>query len=633
MLDFSLTEFAADRDDPNGYRELLVARSRHYPVRVGIGVVIFVCQLITEWPHFSSWPPIWLAAILLIQTLEKSLDRYVLAKYVTIPKLYVKICIALAAISSFIYCTSAIFFWFFDPLSKIFAVIILCGAMLHACVNLHRSAATAFACVMAQMPIAISLPALDAFQMHGALKAAALVTVCWAFYLATLYGLVTEVRAASRSLRKATAEAQEQRRVAEAANQTKSMFLATVSHEIRTPLNAVTSAAHLLNRMDLPKESRECVSILLNGSEVLLSLINDVLDMSKIEAGKITLEDGDVDLAATAQKLINLWTPKAAERKLTLTVELDPSLPKAIRIDELRLTQILFNLLSNAMKFTTEGGIRIKIHQTASVESAVDQPGDWICFEVMDTGTGMTENVMKRLFQSFEQAHASVARKFGGTGLGLAISRRLAELMGGVLTAETELGVGSTFRLTLPLRAAEIATHPDPRSPAAEAVVTPSQRPLEILVVEDQPVNRQLVGLFLEPLGYVLTEAEDGLEAVEVAATRPFDLILMDMQMPVMNGLDATARIRSGAGPNRATPIVALTADAFDDRRDAWIKAGAAAFLTKPINPDLLVSTVGRLTSGSDETSLSQASGLVRSGPRESDTGEGDQSAQTRVGL
>jgi CheY-like chemotaxis protein len=200
-----------------------------------------------------------------------------------------------------------------------------------------------------------------------------------------------------------------------------------------------------------------------------------------------------------------------------------------------------------------------------------------------------------------------VARKFGGTGLGLAISRRLAELMGGVLTAETTLGAGSTFRLTLPLRAAE---RPDQLGPAAEIVMTPSERPIEILLVDDHPTNRQLVSLFLEPLGYVLTEAETGLEAVDLAAARRFDLILMDMQMPVMNGLDASARIRSSAGPNRSTPIVALTADAFDDRRDAWVEVGAAAFLTKPINPDLMVSTVYRLTTGCDEAAAATAASL-----------------------
>jgi signal transduction histidine kinase/ActR/RegA family two-component response regulator len=475
------------------------------------------------------------------------------------------------------------------------------------CITLQRSAITAFACIMGVTIIALGLPAADALQAHDAIKSAALLGFGWIAYLTMLYSLALDARAASRSLRHATAEAQEQRRLAEAASQTKSMFLATVSHEIRTPLNAVTSAAHLLNRMDLPKDSQECVSILLNGSEVLLSLINDVLDMSKIEAGKITLDDGDVDLAATAQKLIALWTPKAAERGLSLTVELDPTLPKAIRIDELRLTQILFNLVSNAVKFTTQGGVRIAIRQAERLDPGSDGLAASIRFEVADTGPGMTDEVVRRLFQSFEQAHASVARNFGGTGLGLAISQRLAELMGGVLTAQTALGAGSTFRLTLPLRPAE---HRDPRGPAAEVVMTPSQRPLEILLVEDHPVNRQLVGLFLSPLGYILTEAQNGLEAIAIAATRPFDLILMDMQMPVMNGLDATVRIRDGDGPNRKTPIVALTADAFDDSRDAWIEAGADAFLTKPINPELLVSTVDRLTVGLDEPWRSPVSSL-----------------------
>jgi CheY-like chemotaxis protein len=289
-----------------------------------------------------------------------------------------------------------------------------------------------------------------------------------------------------------------------------------------------------------------------------------------------------------------------------LAVELDPALPQAIRIDELRLTQILFNLISNAVKFTTQGGVEIVIRQIAALDAdRLNQAS--ICFEVIDTGPGMADDVVQRLFQSFEQAHAGIARKFGGTGLGLAISGRLAELMGGVLTAETTLGVGSTFRLTLPLRAAEIADRP---VAAAQTAPTSSQRSIEVLVVDDHPVNRQLVGLFLAPLGYILTDAQDGLEAVGVAETKPFDLILMDMQMPVMNGLDATALIRNGSGPNRETPIVALTADAFEDRRNAWLAAGAAAFLTKPINPDLLLATVARLTTIGDQPPVSQASQL-----------------------
>ncbi len=607
MFEFGLIEFAADRNDPNGYRELLAARIKHYPVRVGMAVVIFGSQLLTAWPQFSTWPLAWIATIIFIQTLETRIDRYLLEKYSAPPKIYICLGIALAATSMFFYCSSSVFFWFFGPLSKTIAVIVLCGALLNVCITLQRSALTALACVMAVTPIAIGLPVFDVLQAHADIKFAALVAACWFSYLGTLYVLVVEARGASRCLRNATAEALEQRKMAEDANRTKSMFLATVSHEIRTPLNAVTSAAHLLGRMRLPDEGHECVSILLNGSEVLLSLINDVLDMSKIEAGKITLDEGDVDLSAAAQKLMTLWTPKAAERTLTLDVELDPRLPQAIRIDELRLTQILFNLISNAVKFTTQGGVRVMIRQVESLDPDADGPRAAICFEVTDTGPGMTKDVVRRLFQSFEQAHASVAHKFGGTGLGLAISRRLAELMGGVLTAETTLGVGSTFRLTLPLRAAELC---DQVRGGPEADMTPSERRIEILLVEDHPVNRQLVGLFLEPLGYVLTEAQDGLEAVNVAAARPFDLILMDMQMPVMNGLDATARIRASAGPNRHTPVVALTADAFEDRRDAWIEAGAAAFLTKPINPDLLLSTVARLTAGADHPPASQASKL-----------------------
>ncbi len=463
---------------------------------------------------------------------------------------------------------------------------------------MQKSITIAVVCVASVMPLAIGLPLITAIQSPGMLKPSGLILFCWTFYVAHLYVLVAHCRAAHRSLRNATAEALEQRGRAEVASQTKSMFLATVSHEIRTPLNAVTSAAHLLGQMRLPDAGRECVSILLNGSEVLLSLINDVLDMSKIEAGKITLDESDIDLAVAVKKLASLWTPKAAERGLTLEVHVDPGLPPMVLLDELRLTQIMFNLVSNAVKFTERGGVRILMRKFEDAGSSKGADGDRLCLEVIDTGPGMTTAVVERLFQSFEQADSSVARRFGGTGLGLAISRRLAELMGGDLTAETVLGRGSTFRLVLPLRPSQ---QPEQPTMTRDAPSVDQVRPLEILLAEDHPVNRKLVTLFLEPQGWSLTQVENGQEAVELAATRAFDVILMDMQMPVMNGLDATIQIRSRAGPNRDTPVIALTADAFDDQRAAWARAGAAAFLTKPINPTVLIDTIKRSSEMADE--------------------------------
>jgi signal transduction histidine kinase/ActR/RegA family two-component response regulator len=378
-----------------------------------------------------------------------------------------------------------------------------------------------------------------------------------------------------------------------AASKSKSDFLATISHEIRTPLNAVTSAAHLLKTTPLSADQAEYVSILLGGSDVLLGLINDVLDMSKIEAGKMQLEIRDVDLRDHCTKLTKIWGPKAAERGLSLTLEIDPDLPAFIRGDGLRLTQILFNLISNAVKFTARGGVDIRVAAVAG--SGLEGPK--LSFAVQDTGAGMAPDVVQRLFRNFEQANASAARKFGGTGLGLAISRRLAEMMGGTLTVESVLGLGSTFRLELPLTPSASPGEVDVR-PAATASTA---APRSILIAEDHPVNRRLVSLILKPMGWALTLVEDGAEAVSTAARIPFDVIIMDMHMPVMSGLDATQAIRAGGGPNARTPIIALTANAFDDDRSAWLNAGAADFLTKPIDPARLIDSILKTTEPLDD--------------------------------
>jgi CheY-like chemotaxis protein len=347
----------------------------------------------------------------------------------------------------------------------------------------------------------------------------------------------------------------------------------------------------------------------LGGSDVLLGLINDVLDMSKIEAGKVQLDIGDVDLRDHCRKLIKIWGPKASERGLRLTLAVDPDLPAFIRTDGLRLTQILFNLVSNAVKFTSEGGVDIRVEGIAGAD--IDSQG--LSFAVRDTGPGMSAEMMQRLFRSFEQADAASTRKFGGTGLGLAISRRLARLMGGDLLVESALGAGSTFWLELPLIPS--AQQGEVDVPPSEEDRAPASSMLSILIAEDHPVNRRLLSLLLEPMGWSLTLVENGAEAVSAAERRPFDVIIMDMQMPLMNGLEATCAIRGGTGPNAGTPIVALTANAFEDDRKAWLNAGAAVFLTKPIDPARLIDAILTTTQATvtDDEGSAQLSGPMMS--------------------
>jgi signal transduction histidine kinase/CheY-like chemotaxis protein len=462
-----------------------------------------------------------------------------------------------------------------------FAIMVICGSLLHICLHRNPVRAALITGLIAQCLLLFGLPIASlVLDKSHAIAPFIVMMISGVLYLGHLVAGVRQTNALNDALM--------------AASKSKSDFLATISHEIRTPLNAVTSAAHLLNTTPLSPDQAEYVSILLGGSDVLLGLINDVLDMSKIEAGKMQLELRDVDLRDHCEKLTRIWGPKAAERGLSLTLEIDPDLPAFIRADGLRLTQILFNLVSNAVKFTAEGGVEIRV---APVEGD-DGPAARLSFAVCDTGPGMAPEVVQRLFRSFEQADASAARKFGGTGLGLAISRRLAELMGGTLTVESVFGRGSTFRLELPLVQSTPRGEADVRPAEAQDAPSPTSR--AILIAEDHPVNRRLISLILDPMGWSLTLVEDGREAVAAANRTPFDVIIMDMQMPVMCGLEATHAIRNGAGPNAKTPIIALTANAFDDDRTAWLNAGAADFLTKPIDPVRLINSILKTTAAQD---------------------------------
>jgi signal transduction histidine kinase/CheY-like chemotaxis protein len=586
------------------YHTLTLTRMRQFYVRVGIAAFIAVSSYCLA-P--SKWPIIWYAAVLATQVFERRFsDRMVLTRQKGPDKPLIAFIVMMTAFNSLVYTGISAYLWFCGPTGQMFAIMVICGGLLHLCLHTTAVREVLIAGVAAQTAYLVGLPVASVW-LSGAKDLTPLVVMVIAavLYLAHLLSGVRQAYKANNALKAANALADEQRRRAESASESKSTFLATISHEIRTPLNAVTSAAHLLNKTPLSAEQQEYVLILLNGSEVLLGLINEVLDMSKIEAGKMTLDLGDVDLARLIGKLTSLWRPKAAERGLTLEVVLTPGLPQTIWTDDLRLTQILFNLVSNAVKFTSQGGVKIIVSEA---ESAQVQGARRLCFEVVDTGPGMTPEVVSRLFRNFEQADASTTRRFGGTGLGLAISRSLAHLMGGALTVESQEGRGSAFRLEIPLM--EGVTPKAEQAGALDHGGASNGASLSVLVAEDHPVNRRVLRLLLEPLGWALTLVENGAEAVEAAALRPFDIILMDMQMPVMSGLEAARAISGGGGCNAKTPIVALTANAFDDQRKEWLDAGAAAFLTKPINPTELVETVIGLVEGADRVEEQRADNL-----------------------
>ncbi len=375
---------------------------------------------------------------------------------------------------------------------------------------------------------------------------------------------------------------------AEAASVAKSAFLANMSHEIRTPLNAITGMSHVLRRSGVTPRQADSLDKIEVAGQHLLEIINAVLDLSKIEAGKVVLDEAPLDPRALLDGVAGMLADRAHGKQLHLVVEAPPLTGRLLG-DATRLRQALLNYVSNAIKFTVAGEIRLRL-------CVVDQSGDavQVRFEVEDTGIGIAAEELPRLFAPFEQADNSTTRRYGGTGLGLAITRKLAELMGGSAGATSAPGRGSTFWFTARLRRtaaeAEAPSGPQPERgvPGPEAGAMAGAR---ILLVEDDELNREVVIALLEDFGPAIDIAENGAQAVELAGRQTYDLILMDMQMPVMDGVAATRRIRALPG-GREVPIVALTANAFADDRARCLAAGMTDFASKPVDPDNFAASV-----------------------------------------
>ena len=470
-----------------------------------------------------------------------------------------------------------------DPALQFAALLMLFGLLVSSLK--YTSLSRASFVFLAPFPLlAISLSPL----LFGGFKGLDLTIVLFSLVAlaACVINVARSIRANALALEKAQAEALE-------ASRAKSAFLAMMSHELRTPMNGVLGMAHALAATPLDRRQTDYLDMIIQSGDSLMAILNDILDLSKIEAGKLDLENVGFDLEKMGRQTFLLWSETARQKGLELSLDIDADTPAWLVGDPVRVRQILLNLISNAVKFTEQGAVAVRI-------APLTPQG--IEIVVSDTGVGMRRDQQEKLFQAFSQAEVSTTRRFGGTGLGLSICRQLAEMMGGAISVESEPGAGSTFRVALPLPAGA------PPAPALSAPETVSLEGRQVLVVDDNRVNQAVARAILEAAGAVVSLAEDGLEGLDQLRAAHFDLVLMDVHMPRMDGVEALRRIRAGEAGASVIPVLALTADAMSDECERLVALGFDDVHPKPIQPAELMFAVAAWCARGDQAAVLAAS-------------------------